>query len=678
MSRNKNRIKNYLLARQYRAARHEAFERAAEASILERDYIGEKERSGLKWRLADDCAVSLTGDEDHDFEQIEKCMKRSGMQFLSSDIDSEADSVSVCNDNNSLDETDHTNIENFGPVEKTSDVYVSTSFRRSNIAIQPGYVLFLVKKFAPPLKPAEITTALLMAKALNREADVFERLMSAMKKQNPVIGIQIPVYGFVRQLGLMLEDGLIMPFYTSLSAIESEPALSGRYNDLLDARRRKSLACMSGNFARQHNVGEDLRQTISKNVISQIKPVIIADEDLSPLPTRIEAVADLMIKGDGIYKELIAEVLEICCNITEGEALSLMKELAFNPTHLGIDDMAIAIRPGRSLKRIMDALMMLEADNSLAAEDSDDHSGNSGAGRYLGGRSKAPQSSRSQKYESFYDVIEPCSLVCEETGLKSHKTHLFIENLSGYGEARQWALDLKQDLDAWEKKEVDWSDLSTRLLLSGSPGTGKTTFAKALCNTLKVPLISTSVARWLEASHLGDVLAAISATFKYAREHSPCVLFIDEIDNIGSRNGGANSGNGHKNDDYWASLINRILELLDGATKTEGVIVLGATNRPEKIDKALLRSGRLEKQIIIPPPDIKALAGIVAHHLGTDLDTVVDTCPELSTSPLFSQLNDAPDTTPNSAARNFVASAVDNTGTGDLEFVNKGVTNDQT
>lgn len=672
MSRNKNRIKNFLLARQFRAARHEVFGRAAEAGILERDYIGKNERSGLKWRLAEDWAVSLTGDENHDFELIAKCMKRSGMQLPSSDI--EAISHSGYDDDNDLDESWRTNNADFEPVNEVDEGYVTVSSRRSIAAPQKGYVLSLIKKFTSPLKPADVTTALLLAKAIDCEEGVCEQLMSAMKKQNPIIGMQVPVFGFVRQLGLMLEGGLILPFYTSLSAIDSEPALSGRYNDLLDARRRKSLACMSGNFARQHNVGEDLRQTISKNVMSQIKPLIIADEDTSPLPVRIETVADITIKGDGIDKELVAEVLEICCNIPKGEALSLMKEHEFNPKHLGIDDMAIAIRPGRPLKRIMDALMMLEADNLLAAEDSDDHSGNSAAGRYLGGRSKAPQLARSKKYESFYDVIEPCSLVREEAGSKSHKTYLFIENLSGYGEALQWALDLKQDLDAWQNDEVDWSDLSTSLLLSGPPGTGKTTYAKALCNTLQISLISTSVARWLEASNLGEVLAAISATFKYAHEHSPCILFLDEFDNIGNRN-----DNGHNhNSDYWATLINRVLELFDGAAKTEGVIVLGATNWPEKIDKALLRSGRLEKHIIIPLPDTEALIGIISHHLGSDLNAIVETDKELSTNTILSQFNDAPDTTPNSGARNFVASAVDQNGTYDQEIFHKGVTNDQT
>jgi SpoVK/Ycf46/Vps4 family AAA+-type ATPase len=76
-------------------------------------------------------------------------------------------------------------------------------------------------------------------------------------------------------------------------------------------------------------------------------------------------------------------------------------------------------------------------------------------------------------------------------------------------------------------------------------------------------------------------------------------------------------------DDYWSSLVNRVLELLDGASKTEGVIVVGATNRPDKIDPAILRSGRLERHIVIPAPDTAALVQIIAHHLGSDLEAVL-------------------------------------------------------
>ncbi len=136
--------------------------------------------------------------------------------------------------------------------------------------------------------------------------------------------------------------------------------------------------------------------------------------------------------------------------------------------------------------------------------------------------------------------------------------------------------------------------MSTKLLLSGPPGTGKTTFARALCNTIQVPLLATSLSTMLEPGYLGDVLKAMSEAFEIARNNAPSILFIDEIDNIGRRSNG-----GGRHDEYWNSLINRMLELLDGVAKTEGVIVVAATNFPERIDSALLRSGRLETRVDI-------------------------------------------------------------------------------
>ncbi len=107
MTEAKDRILNYLLARQYRVTRNEAFECAAEAGILERDYIGENERSGSKWRIADDCALDFTGDEDHDFESITKCMKRSSCQTHPSDIVIEAEMSSEFTNDIDPSETDH-------------------------------------------------------------------------------------------------------------------------------------------------------------------------------------------------------------------------------------------------------------------------------------------------------------------------------------------------------------------------------------------------------------------------------------------------------------------------------------------------------------------------------------------------------------------------------------------
>ncbi|SIR05212.1 ATPase family associated with various cellular activities (AAA) [Rhizobium sp. RU20A] len=154
--------------------------------------------------------------------------------------------------------------------------------------------------------------------------------------------------------------------------------------------------------------------------------------------------------------------------------------------------------------------------------------------------------------------------------------------------------------------------MSSKLLLSGPPGTGKTTFARALCNSLQAPLVVTSVSTWLQGGHLSDVIARMARTFAEALALAPAILFIDEIDGIGKRQPAE-----REYADYWNAVVNKALELLDGAVKSEGLVIVGA--RPDDIDEALKRSGRLETHIEIPKPDVAALSEIFAHHLGEDI-----------------------------------------------------------
>ena len=137
-----------------------------------------------------------------------------------------------------------------------------------------------------------------------------------------------------------------------------------------------------------------------------------------------------------------------------------------------------------------------------------------------------------------------------------------------------------------------------------------------------MPLFASSVTTWLRESYLSSVLSAMSVAFEEAQARRPAILFIDECDAIGRRQS-------HDRDfgEYWNALVNRMLELLDGAVRTEGVIVVGATNRPDRIDEALTRSGRWETQVTIPMPDRAALTGILAHHLGRGLPQIIATAP---------------------------------------------------
>ena len=186
-----------------------------------------------------------------------------------------------------------------------------------------------------------------------------------------------------------------------------------------------------------------------------------------------------------------------------------------------------------------------------------------------------------------------------------------LEQLSGMAEAVAWGEALKQDLADFKAGRIPWSEVDPGLVLEGEPGTGKTTFVTALAATCKVPLIATSYAEWQRSKdgHLGDVLAAMHNAFKLAKKHAPCILFIDEIEAVSSRKSGGS------NERWYTGVITALNEELHGIFSREGVVVVAATNHPERIDPALLRPGRLDTRILIPMPNARDLEGIARFHL---------------------------------------------------------------
>lgn len=190
-----------------------------------------------------------------------------------------------------------------------------------------------------------------------------------------------------------------------------------------------------------------------------------------------------------------------------------------------------------------------------------------------------------------------------------------LRDLSGYGEAKTWGLELTEDLSAWKAGRLAWHDVDRGVLLSGPPGSGKTSYATALARTCNVPLVLGSAARWQATGHLGDMLKAMRKAFAEAARQAPSILLIDEFDSFTSRD----DRTGSSNDNYHRQVVNALLELLDGAQSHEGVIVIGATNRPEIIDPALLRAGRLERHFSISLPDEAARHDIYRFYLRGDL-----------------------------------------------------------
>ncbi len=148
------------------------------------------------------------------------------------------------------------------------------------------------------------------------------------------------------------------------------------------------------------------------------------------------------------------------------------------------------------------------------------------------------------------------------------------------------------------------------VLLVGSPGTGKTLLAKAIAGEAKVPFFTISGSDFVEM-FVGVGASRVRDMFEQAKKHAPCIVFIDEIDAVG-RSRGAGLGGGH---DEREQTLNQLLVEMDGFEPNDGIIIIAATNRPDVLDSALLRPGRFDRQVVVPPPDIRGREQILRVHM---------------------------------------------------------------
>src|SRR5215213_538673 len=218
-------------------------------------------------------------------------------------------------------------------------------------------------------------------------------------------------------------------------------------------------------------------------------------------------------------------------------------------------------------------------------------------------------------------------------------------DVAGIDEAKSELSEIVDFLKTPERYQALGGRIPKGVLLSGAPGTGKTLLARAVAGEANVPFFSISASEFVEAI-VGIGASRVRDLFKQAKEAAPAIVFIDELDAIG-RSRGANAGFGGGNDEREQTL-NQILTEMDGFEANLAVIVLGATNRPEVLDAALLRPGRFDRRVAVPPPDKDGRASILAVHTRSlplapdvNLDRLASTTPGMVGADLANLANEA-------------------------------------
>jgi cell division protease FtsH len=222
-------------------------------------------------------------------------------------------------------------------------------------------------------------------------------------------------------------------------------------------------------------------------------------------------------------------------------------------------------------------------------------------------------------------------------------TGVTFKDVAGQEEAKESLTEIVDFLHNPTKYTRIGAKLPKGALLVGPPGTGKTLLAKAVAGEAKVPFFSLSGSDFVEM-FVGVGASRVRDLFKQAQQSAPCIIFIDEIDAIGkSRDSHYGGGN-----DEREQTLNQLLANMDGFDSSKGLVILGATNRPEVLDKALLRPGRFDRRIIVDKPDLKGRVDIlkvhsknVLMHDSVDLEAIARATSGAVGSDLANMINEA-------------------------------------
>lgn len=226
--------------------------------------------------------------------------------------------------------------------------------------------------------------------------------------------------------------------------------------------------------------------------------------------------------------------------------------------------------------------------------------------------------------------------------IKGEDTGITFKDVAGQEEAKESMQEIVSFLKSPDKYKEIGARCPRGALLVGPPGTGKTLIAKAVAGEAGVPFFQIAGSEFVEM-FVGRGAAKVRDLFKQANEKAPCIIFIDEIDAVGKRRDASLNSN-----DEREQTLNQLLSEMDGFDNHKGIVVLAATNRPETLDKALLRPGRFDRRIPVELPDLKGREAVLQIHAndvkmepGIDLSIIAKSTPGASGADLANIINEA-------------------------------------